>query len=66
MWNTKLKKQLKGKVLEACVLPACIYGSLTLALTERQEEKLHVAENNWVRRICKVKEGIWGGVKRKD
>ena len=25
MWDRKLKKQLKGKVLEACVVPACIY-----------------------------------------
>ena len=50
----KLKKQLKGKVLETCVVPACIYGLGTLALTERQEEKMQTAENNWVRRICKV------------
>ena len=54
MWDKKLKKQLKGKVLEACVVPACIYGLGTLALTERQEEKIHMAENNWVQRICKV------------
>ena len=26
MWDRKLKKQLKGKVLEACVVLACIYG----------------------------------------
>ena len=26
----------------------------TLAVTERQEEKIQIAENNWVRRICKV------------
>ena len=54
MWDRKLKKQLKGKVLEACVVPACIYGLGTLALTERQEEKIQIAENNWVRRIRKV------------
>ena len=54
MWDRKLKKQLKGKVLEACVVPSCIYGLGTLALTERQEEKMQIAENNWVRRICKV------------
>ena len=53
MWDRKLKKQLKGKVLEACVVPACIYGLGTLALTERQE-KMQIAENNWVRRIGKV------------
>ena len=54
MWDRKLKKQLKGKVLETRVVPACIYGLGTLALTERQEEKMQIAENNWVRRICKV------------
>ena len=43
----------KGKVLEACVVPACIYGLGILALTERQE-KMQIAENNWVRRIGKV------------
>ena len=26
MWDRKLKKQLKGKVLEACMVPACICG----------------------------------------
>ena len=31
-----------------------IYRLGTLALTERQEEKKQIAENNWVRRICKV------------
>ena len=54
MWGRKLKKQLKGKVLEACVVPAFIYGLGTLALTEKQEEKVHIAENNWVQRIYKV------------
>ena len=53
MWDRKLKKQLKGAVLETCVVPACIYGLGTLALTERQE-KIQIAENNWVRKICKV------------
>ena len=54
MWDRKLKKQLKGKVLGTCVVPTCIYGLGTLALTERQEEKIQIVENNWVRRICKV------------
>ena len=54
MWDRKLKKQLKGKVLEACVVPACIYGLGTLALTERQEKKVHIVENKWVQRICKL------------
>ena len=46
MWNRKLKKQLKGKVFETCVVLACIYGLGILALTERQEEEIQVAENN--------------------
>ena len=54
MWDRKLKKQLKGKVLEACAVPACIYGLGTLVPTERQEENMQIAETNWVRRICKV------------
>ena len=54
VWDRKLKKHLKGKVLKTCVVPACIYGLGTLALTERQEEKMQIAENNWVRRICKI------------
>ena len=53
MWDRKLKKQLKRKVLKACVVPACIYGLGTLALTERQE-KIQIAENNWILRISKV------------
>ena len=53
IWDRKLKKQLKGNVLEG-VVPACIYGLGTLGLTERQEENMQIAENNWVQRICKV------------
>ena len=54
MWDRKQKKQLKRKVLEACVVPGCIYGLGTLALTERQEENMQIAQNNWVRRVSKV------------
>ena len=35
-------KKLKGKVLRACVTPACLYGLETVALTEQQ--KLQVCE----------------------
>ena len=54
MWHRKLVKQVKGKGLEAYVVPACVYGLGTHALTERQE-KLQVAEKSWVRRMCKLK-----------
>ena len=39
IWDRKLKKQLKAKVLEACVEPACIFGLGTLVLTERHERR---------------------------
>ena len=63
MWDRKLKKQLKGKVSETCVVPACIYGLGTLALTEGREEKMQIAENNWIRRICKVAQEDRGKMK---
>ena len=37
----------KCKVLGACVVPACVYGYIRLALTQRHDEKLHAAENSW-------------------
>ena len=48
MWDRKLNKELKGKVLEACMVITCTYWLGTLALTERLEEKIQIAENNWV------------------
>ena len=45
VWDIKLKKQLKGKVLESYVIPACVYGFGTFSVTERQE-KFQIAENN--------------------
>ena len=54
MWDRKLTKQLKGKVLEACMVPTCIYDLETLTLKEIQEEKIQLAENNWIRRIFRV------------
>ena len=36
------------------VTPACLYGTETLALTELQQQRLHVCENNWVRKIARV------------
>ena len=48
MWDRKLKKQLRGKVLEACVVPTCIYGLGTLPLIERHKEKMQIAEKQMV------------------
>ena len=45
----------KGKVLRMCVTPACLYGLETVVLTEQQQQKLQVCENNWVHRITRTK-----------
>ena len=54
MFDRKISKKLKGKVLRTCVTPACLYGLETVALTE-QQHKLQVCENNWVRLITRTK-----------
>ena len=55
MLDRAISKTLKGKVLRTCVTPACLYGLETVALTEQQQDKLQVCENNWVRRITRTK-----------
>ena len=40
--------------MSTCVTPACLYGTETLALTELQQQRLQVCENNWVRKIARV------------
>ena len=37
-----------------CVTPACLFGTETLSMTERQQQRLQVCENNWVRKIARV------------
>ena len=46
MLDRKFSKKLNGKVLRPCVTPACLYGLDTVALTEQQQQKLQVCENN--------------------
>ena len=36
------------------VTSACLYETETLAMTERQQPRLQVFENNWVRKIARV------------
>ena len=55
MLDRKISEKLKGKVLRTCVTPACLYGLETVALTEQQQQKLQVCENNWVQRITRTK-----------
>ena len=54
MADQRISKRLKGKVMSTCVTPACLYGTETLALTELQQQRRQVCENNWVRKIAKV------------
>ena len=55
MADRRISKRLKGKVMSICVTPACLYGTETLALTELQQHRLQVCENNWVSKIARVK-----------
>ena len=54
MADRRIAKRLKGKVMSTCVTPTCLYGTETLALTELQQHRLQVCENNWVRKIARV------------
>ena len=54
MADRRISKRLKGKIMSTCVTPGCLYGTETLALTELQQQRLQVCENNWVRKIARV------------
>ena len=47
-------EKLMGKFMSTCATPVCLYGTETLALTELQQQRLQVCENNWVRKIARV------------
>ena len=55
MMNRKISRKLKGNVLDSCKVPASTYGLETLALSELDQHKLQVCENNWIRRIARVR-----------
>ena len=54
MADRRISKRLNGKVVSTCVTPACMYGTETLAMTERQQQRLQVCGNNLVRKIARV------------
>ena len=54
MADRRISKRLKGKGMSNLVTPACLYGTKTLAMTELQQQRLQVCENNWVRKIARV------------
>ncbi len=53
--DRRISRRLKEKVLMSCATSVYLYGLETMALTERQQQRLQVWENNWVRRIVGVK-----------
>ena len=54
MGDRHIYRKLKGKVLNSCIPSAYPYGLETMALTETQQERLQVWENNSVRRSAGV------------
>ena len=56
MADRRISKRQKGQGHEHLrdVTSACLYGTETLAMTERQQHRLQVCENNWVRKIARV------------
>ena len=54
MGDRHISRKQKGKVLNSCITSSCIYGLETMAMTDKQQNKLQVFENNWVRRIAGV------------
>ena len=40
--------------MSTSVVPACLYREETLAMTELQQQRLQVCENNWVRKIARL------------
>ena len=46
MADPRISKRLMGKVVSTCVTPACLFGTETLAMTELQQQRLQVCENN--------------------
>ena len=41
--------------MNTCVTPACPHGTETLATTQLHRQRLQVCENNWVRKIARVR-----------
>ena len=56
--------------MSTCETPACLYETETLAMTELQQQRLQVCENNWVQKITRVMRAYVqeknGGVQGRD
>ena len=56
MADRRISKKQKGQCHEHMyhVISACLFGTETLAMTERQQHRLQVCEHNWIRKIARV------------
>ena len=54
MADRRISKIPKGMVMSTSGTPPCLYGTETLAMTELQQQRLQVCENNWARIIARV------------
>ena len=56
MADRRISKSQKGQCQEHMydVTSACLFGTETLAMTERQQHRLQVCEHNWIRKIARV------------
>ena len=57
-------KEIEGEGFDVVCNVAYLYGMETVAVTERQQQRLQVCENNWVMRIAGVKRVEEGGMNR--
>ena len=55
MGDRNISREPKRKVVNSCITPTYLYGLETMTMTEKQQERLQVCENYWVRRIAGVK-----------
>ena len=55
MGDRRILSNRKGNMLSLCVTPALMNALDRMVLTEKQQEKVQVRENNLVRRIMGVK-----------
>ena len=56
MADRRISIRQKGQCHEHMydVTSACLLGTETLAMTERQQHRLQVCEHNWIRKIARV------------
>ena len=50
MGDRHISRKLRENVLSSSITPANLYGLEIMAMTEKQQEKVQVSDNNWVRR----------------